>query len=304
MNPASITDALPTVYGCNQFLPAKEAAVSIFDRGVSYGDGLFETIRLHHGLPLHWPLHFTRFQSGADFLHIPLPQTSPELLDLAAQLAHRNAAPNAILRLLLTRGVSPRGYSTARANRPSLFLSLHPAPAIDIHTPTQRHLITSTIRIAPDDPLTRFKTCNRLPYILARHQAEAQSADDALILNSRGEIVEASSANLWLIHRDQLLTPSLDCGALPGVTRAVLLRLATQLGVPAREAVLLPRDLRSADGVFLSVSACGIVEVITLDQQPLPRAPLVQQFHAAYWQAALPLATTHADAHPILPASA
>jgi branched-chain amino acid aminotransferase len=285
MNPASIPQSFPLVYHCGQFRPAQETTISIFDRGLLYGDGLFETLRVHNGHPLRWDQHFDRLRLGAEFLGITLPQSPAELRTAAARLAELNQTSTALLRLTLTRGVGPRGYSSAQATHPTLLMTLHPAPSVDPHAPPCWHLVTSTrIRLCPEESLTRFKTCNRLPYILARQEADAARVDDALILNTRGEVAETSAANIFRLSHGNLETPTLQSGALPGVTRATVLSLARELGLPTRERAMVPDELFAADAVFLTLTSLGLVEVISLDRRPLARSPLVASLHATYWQ--------------------
>ena len=276
--------SFPTVYHCGQFLPAGDASVSIFDRGLLYGDGLFETIRVRDFNPMRWNQHLDRLQAGAHFLGIPLPHSPDELCAVAVQLAHLNQTSTALLRLTLTRGIGPRGYSPKHANHPSVFMSLHEAPALDFQTPIQWRLVTSSIRLSPADPLIRFKTCNRLPYVLARRDADAAQADDALLLNTRGEVAETSCANVFWLRNGSICTTPLECGVLPGITRANVLRLAHDLGLPTKETAVSPAELLTADAVFLTVTSLGLVESIGLDNHPLARSSLVQSLYTAYWR--------------------
>jgi branched-chain amino acid aminotransferase len=282
MNPPSLPGSFPVVYHCGRFLPADEATVSIFDRGLLYGDGLFETIRVQDDVPLRWHQHLDRLRQGADFLRIPPPQPPIALRHAAGQLIHLNQAPTSLLRVTVTRGVGPRGYSPRLATHPTTIMSLHPAPPVDPTTPNQWRLVTSKTRLSPDDPLTRFKTCNRLPYVLARYDADLAQADDAIILNTRGEVAETSSANIFWLQHGCLCTTPLDCGVLPGITRANVLRLAPELALPTLETAITPAGLFAADAVFLTVTSLGLIEAISLDHRPLARSPLVQSLHAAY----------------------
>jgi branched-chain amino acid aminotransferase len=283
MIPAPPPDSFPIVYHGGQFRPAAEATVSIFDRGLLYGDGLFETLRVRDARPLRWQPHFERLERGADFLRITPPQSTEQLHVAALRLIELNQAPTAMLRLTLTRGVGPRGYSSAQAQHPTLLMTLHPAPPVDANTPRQWRLVTSRIRIPPDDPLTRFKTCNRLPYVLARQDAEIAQVDDALMLNTRDQIAETAAANVFWLRHGCLGTTPVDSGALPGITRATVLRLARDLGLATQESAAVPADLFRADAVFLTVTSLGIIEVVELDRRPLARSPMVPRLHAAYW---------------------
>ena len=267
-----------------QFVPEEQAVVSVFDRGFLYGDGLFETLRVFNGKPFRWAQHMERLQQGAEFLKIPLTFTPERLRDFATGLVARNSMPDSLLRLTLSRGVGVRGYSPKGAESPALVMSLHPALAPEAGNHPRWRLVTSSSRLPANEPLARFKTCNKLPQILARSEADLVHADEALLLNTNGDVVEASSSNLFWIQNGTIRTPPLPSGILPGVTRAVVLELCSRIGLEAREASVRLKQLRHAEGVFLSLSTVGIAESISLDGQALAHSPLVDKLHRAYWK--------------------
>ena len=256
--------------------------VSVFDRGFLYGDGLFETLRVLNGRPFRQDQHWRRLEQGAAFLGIPLPFGSGALSDHAGQLIAKNQMPDALLRVVLSRGVGLRGYSPKGAERPTLVMSLHPAPPLNSHDPPGWRLVTSSFCLPAHGHLARFKTCNKLPQILARAEADAAGADEALLLDPDGHVVEGASSNLFWFDATSLCTPPFTAGILPGVTRAAVFEIASSLGLPIRELVVAPAELRSAAGVFLSVTSVGIAEAISLDGSPLPRSARVEQIRAAY----------------------
>ena len=163
-------------------------------------------------------------------------------------------------------------------------MSLHSAPALDARNPLRWRLVTSSSRLPTNEPLARFKTCNKLPQILARAEADAGNADEALLLNTNGDVVEASSSNLFWIDNGTVCTPPLPSGILPGVTRAVVFEMCSKLRPEAREASIRLEQLRRAEAVFLSLSSVGIAEGISLDGQALAHSPLVDKLRAAYWE--------------------
>lgn len=264
-----------------RFLPSTRAVIPVSDRGFLYGDGLFETIRIVAGQPRHWALHFERLRRGAQFLHLHIPQPPEELLRQVLELIRLNAVSSALLRLTLSRGTGPRGYSPIDAVQPTLVMSLHAAPSRDEKQPGSWHLVTSTIRIPASDPLTRFKTCNRLHYVLARKEADDANADDALLLNQNGHIVESSCANLFWIRDDAIHTPPLNAGPLDGITRSRLLRLAQDLQLPILEKNAPPDTLRTCQGLFLTLTSHGIVRVASLDGELMPDHPWIARCHEA-----------------------
>jgi aminodeoxychorismate lyase len=265
-----------------QFVPESEAVVSIFDRSFLYGDGLFETMRIRKGQPFRWTQHLDRLRQGAEFLKIKVPFTGAELQEFVAQLVARNQMSEALLRLTLSRGVGVRGYSPKGANQPFIAMSLHPVLTSD--PPVQWKLVTASFRLPANELLAQFKTCNKLPQILARAQADADGADEAVLLNTDGHVVEGASSNLFWVEHETVCTPPLTAGILAGVTRAVVMEFCDKLGIPTRESAIVPAALQKAAGVFLSLSSVGVAECIALDGNPLSRSPLTERVRAAYTQ--------------------
>jgi branched-chain amino acid aminotransferase len=279
-----------------QFVPAEQAVISVFDRGFLYGDGLFETLRVFNGKPFRWTQHRERLERGAEFLKIKLPFPRHALRGLVEQLISRNQMPDALLRVTLSRGVGIRGYSPTGAENPTLVMSLHPAAISEpgradlpvgqdgpqrVPTVTWK-LVTSSFRIPANEPLAQYKTCNKLPQILARAEADAAGADEALLLNTDGFVVEAASSNLFWIEGNTVCTPPLAGGILAGVTRAVVLEICDSLGVKVREDSVTTDELKRRDGVFLSLSSWGVVEAQSLDGLALKQSPLTEQIRLAY----------------------
>jgi branched-subunit amino acid aminotransferase/4-amino-4-deoxychorismate lyase len=163
-------------------------------------------------------------------------------------------------------------------------MSLHSAPAIDPKNPPRWRLHTASVRLPACEPLAQFKTCNKLPQILARAQADAAGADEALLLNTDGHIVEGASSNLFWVEHETVCTPPLTAGILAGVTRAVVMEVCGQLDIPTREIAIAPLALQKASGVFLSLSSIGIAECIALDGNPFSRSPLTKRVRTAYSQ--------------------
>jgi aminodeoxychorismate lyase len=270
-----------TVFLNGRFVPEERAAVSVFDRGFLYGDGLFETMRVCAGQPFRWKQHLDRLRCGAAFLNLPLAYSPGELERAAARLIALNRMPDALLRLVVSRGTGPRGYSPRGAEQGCTVLSLHPAPAFRGALPRWR-LVTASLRVPAGDPLTGLKTCNKLPQVLARAEADRRGANDALLLNTHGRVAEATGSNVFWIERGAVCTPPLNEGPLPGVTRAAVLELCDRLGLGAREVPARPAALARADAVFLTLSSWGVVEVVALDGEALGRSPVVATLRRAY----------------------
>jgi len=281
-----------TVFLNGQIVPEEQAAISVFDRGFLYGDGLFATMRVFNGRVFRWGQHWERLQRGADFLGIKIPFSREALGKSAMELIERNRMPDALLRLTLSRGVGVRGYSAKGAERPVVVMSLHAAQAIDLANRPRWKLATSSVRVPADDLIALHKTCNKLPQIMARMEAEAQGADEALLLNTDGEVAEAASSNLFWCEGGAVCTTPLATGILAGVTRAVVIELCRTLEMPVREKRIKPDELRKADGVFLTMSSLGIVEIASLDGRTLARSANTEKIRQAYEQTLLKECTT------------
>lgn len=263
-----------------RFVPEAEAVIPVNDRGFMYGDGLFETIRVVNGRLFRLPQHLERLARGASFLKIKLPFATKELQQFAEQLIEKNQMTEAILRLTLTRGPGERGYTPKMNGQPTVVMTLHAAPSSE--SSVQWTLITSSFHILAADPLSSFKTLNKLTHVLARAEAEEKGADEALLINTNGEVAETASGNIFWIYNGKICTTPTGRGVLPGITRAVVLEICQALGLPTNKRVIKPEALRNSEGIFITQSASGIVPVATFDGELVAPSPLVDQIFNAY----------------------
>ena len=265
-----------------QFVPEAQAVVSVHDRGFMYGDGLFETMRVVQGKPFRLAQHLERLQRGADFLKIKCPFTPAELQNFIGQLIAKNQMPDAILRVVLTRGPGERGYAPGGGGKPTLVMSLHATPPLDVENPVRCTLIISSIRVPTGDPLAAFKTTSKLAHVVARMEAAEKGADEALLINTDGEVAETAGGNLFWVSRDRVCTVPAGYGVLSGITRAVVLEICRTLGLPTSECIIKPGALRNLKGLFITQSVFGIVPVAALDGKPVAPSPVVDQLWRAY----------------------
>jgi aminodeoxychorismate lyase len=265
-----------------KFVPEAEAVVPLNDRGFLLGDGLFETLRVANGKTFRFAQHLERLARGAEFLKIQLPFTPRELQKFAGQLIAQNELSEAALRVTLTRGAGARGYSPKNSGAPTLALTLHPLPPQKPDEPEQWSLMTSSFRIPAGDALASFKTTSKVLNVLARAEAEEKGADEALLLNTNGEVAETAGGNLFWVYQDQVCTVPTGRGVLPGITRAVVLEICQTLGLATNKRIVKPEQLRNAEGIFVTQSALGIIPVAAFDGQPVAPSPLVDQLAAAY----------------------
>ena len=161
-------------------------------------------------------------------------------------------------------------------------MTLNPLPRVNPDEPLQWSLVTSALRIPAGDALSAFKTTSKILNVLARAEAEEKGADEALLLNTNGEVAETASGNIFWIYQDNICTVPTGRGVLPGITRAVVLEICQSLGLATQKRIIKPEQLRNAEGIFLTQSALGIVPVAAFDGLPVAPSPLVDQIGTAY----------------------
>lgn len=270
-------------------VPAEEARISVFDRGFLYGDGLFETFRAYRGRLFLWELHRERLRRGLEELQLPLPLGLESLRQAALELLAVNQLSDASLRLSISRGPGPRGYSPRGAGPSTVVLVADPAPSIESSPGPPVRLHTAGYRVPSGVSLTAHKTAAKLLHVLARMEAEAAGADEALLLNESGSMAETVSANIFWFEPDgvTLSTPDLAQGALAGVTRQFVLGLSRELGWPVRFANSPREALQESLGAFLTVSTRGLIQVSSLDGRMLRRDPRFERLTVLYREAIL-----------------
>ena len=263
-----------------RFAPEAEAVIPVNDRGFMYGDGLFETVRVVDGRLFRMPQHLERLARGANFLKIILPFAARELQQFAEQLVEKNGLAEAVLRLTVTRGPGERGYTPKSAGKATVAMTLHPAPSSE--NPVQWSLMTSSFHVLAADPLSSFKTLNKLTHVMARAEAAEKGADEALLINTNGEVAETASGNIFWVYNEKICTAPTGRGVLPGITRAVVLEICQTLGLLTTKRVIKPEALRNSEGIFITQSVHGIVPVTTFDGELVAPSPLVDQIFSAY----------------------
>lgn len=248
-----------------------DGGVSIFDRGFLYGDGVFEVLRTYRGQPWRLEEHLGRLLLGARRVGITVPVSNARwIAEVHEVLAARPADSESVLRLALTRGVGAPGIDPALAKvatRLTLATPLPDLPSALYH----RGLRAAALTVDRSTPregvlsLAGVKSSNYQLHILALREARLRGFDDALLLSTDGALIESTSANVFVVGDGALKTPSLDCGPLAGITRAEVLSVAAELGLPATSTRLAAHDLWTADEVFLTSSVREVVPVVRVD---------------------------------------
>ena len=232
--------------------------LDIADRGLAYGDGLFETFRVINERPLWWDRHLARLQRGAQVLGIELP--NPTRMHIEALNCCEGAA-DGVLKLILTRGSSGRGYRPGDGS-PTRILSLHPSP-------TRQDSITAIrceARLATQPLLAGLKHLNRLEQVLAARECQQANVDEGLLFDGDGRLVSAVAGNVFLLRDGEWLTPTIDRCGVAGICREWLLENLAS----CRETALGDDDVKAAEAVFVCNSVRGILPVSELDGRALP----------------------------------
>ena len=227
--------------------------IPLDDRGLLLGDGVFETLLAVNGVVDQLIAHLDRLAAGCAVLGLPEPDRTAAT-DAIMHAVNGRSEPRLAVRLTLTAGSGGRGLDRPEPATPTLFASAAPSPKV---AEPARLMISATRRNA-DSASSRIKSLSYLDNILARREARAMGADEAVMLNGRGEVACATAANLFWIMDDQLHTPALECGVLAGIMRARVLALADDLGISVREVHSSLDALAQADGVFLTNSLIGV----------------------------------------------
>ena len=226
---------------------AADARVDPADRGLTLGDGLFETIAVRNRKAARTNAHLARLRDGARVLGLGVPYPDRELAGALADVIEANDITEGVLRLTLTRGPGPRGLLPTPPAAPSLLIT-GSAQALGPGEPATAVIATVT-RVNEHSPLSGVKATSNLDNVLAAREAQERDADEALLLNAAGNLAEAATANLFLVMDNNLSTPPVVDGALPGVMRADVIG---NLG--AAERTLRPADLEAATEAFLTNS--------------------------------------------------
>ena len=273
-----------------QVVEEREARIPVTDHGLLYGDGVFEGLRVYARRVFRLGDHMRRFEAGARAIGLALPGGIAFAHKVVLETARAYGQDEAYMRLVVTRGSGELGVDPTRCSEPRLFCI---ADKIRLYPPEKLErgisLVTASLRRPALDALDpRIKSLNYLNSVLAKREARLRDADEALILNARGEVAEASVANVFVVRGGTLLTPPPNDGALEGVTRRSVLELAAELGIPSREQTLSRFDLFSADEVFLSGTGARIVAVASFDDEPIgpadreTRGPLTARIDRAF----------------------
>lgn len=270
----------PTIRTITTVNGTQSQVVSANDRGLAYGDGLFETMLVAQGdIPL-WPLHHERLLKGLVCLQLTVEsQRIRQAIDTALEESKTFSDELFVLKLIITRGESTRGYQIDTQAQSTLITQLSPLSVdttkhdgVNIHYCEQALMPTTWAGL---------KTLNQLPYVLAAQERLNTGFDEGLLFTPEGELIEATARNVFIVKNDKILTPILDqCGVAGVMRRNLTDKIATQIGVEVVEQRLTKKDIADADELFLANSISGIWPVIQCEKLKWPVGPVTRSLQA------------------------
>ena len=231
-------------------------SLSIYDRGFQFGDGLFETLRIVDGKPCYWPRHLQRLQKGCDRLKISF--TDFELLGQEVVEAC-SGQTSAVLKIVITRGHSTRGYAVADEIQPTRVLLVSQMPNYpDEYYGKGVELVICKTPLSINPNLAGIKHLNRLEQVLARSEWQDDNIAEGLMCDTNGNIIEGTMSNVFMLKDNKLITPYLSQCGVEGITRGRIIEIAEMLGYDVDIASIKYNDLMQADEVFVCNSLIGI----------------------------------------------
>jgi branched-chain amino acid aminotransferase len=276
------------VYVNGTIAAADKAVIPVYDHGLLYGEGVYETLRTYNMVPFLFERHCRRLRASAGYLNLDVPFTDDELrraIDETTSAA--GPMTEAYIRVLLTRGVGELSYDVRATPTPSLIIIVKPfdePPARTFDEGIKISLV-SILRNHPGSVNPIIKSNNLLNNALAMQEALARGAFEAVMRNAEGRLAECSQSNLFVVRGGRVLTPPVAEGLLPGITRAFVLELCASLSIPCDEAVLQDDDLFGADEAFLTSTTREVVPIVRVDDRPIGTGrpgPVVRQLLEAY----------------------
>ncbi len=259
-------DKEPLIYLDGRFVEKSKAVVSVFDHGLLYGDGIFEGIRAYGGSVFRLVDHVDRLYDSARSIHMGLPMSKEQMTEAILETLRKNHLKDAYIRLVVTRGSGDLGVDPSLCKAPTIFIIAEPmASSLGPKEPKVVKMIVSSIRRdAVDATSHEIKSLNYMNSILAKIEANTAGTDDAILLDHRGFVSEASVSNVFLVKKGRVATPSSGAGILHGITRMRVIRLCLDLGIEVQERDVTPFDLNTADEIFLVGTKAEVVAVGTL----------------------------------------
>jgi branched-chain amino acid aminotransferase len=247
----------------------EQAVIPIFDHGFLYGEGIYETLRTYNDGLFLFDRHMRRLRNSAQLIDLPVPFTND---DLAARIQDTIAAAKidgseAYVRVLVTRGVGELTYDLKATPKPSWVIIVKPLvpPSAELYERGVKVVLVDVVRNHPQSVNPMIKSNNLMNSALAAQEALKRGGFEGVMRNYRGELTECTQSNLFIVKKGAALTPPLEAGLLPGITREFIFEIGRDAGIEVREQVLRDDDLFTADEAFLTSTTREVLPITRVD---------------------------------------
>jgi len=277
----------PFIYLNGLFWPLSKANVSVQDRGFSYGDGLFETLRAYSKQVYRLEEHLDRLMNSAKLLFIELPITRNELRSAIYRTLEINGLSDSIIRLTVTRGEQEPGINIDYDAPPTVVIQTRAVVSPPTTAYSEGVAISIFRNCAPrvSGIFSQIKSCNFLSQIVLRERALKDGSFEGVMLDHNNYVTEGTTANIFIVKNNILKTPQLNEYILPGVTRQVILDIASIHGIDCKEQLISEKDLFEADEVFLANTGIEILPVCQANRLPIGTGkpgPMTERLHQLF----------------------
>lgn len=256
------------VYIDGRFVPQSEAKVSVFDHGFLYGDGVFEGIRVYNGIVFKLKEHIDRLYASAHYIQLKIPISKEEMIKAVVETLKVNNLRDGYIRLVVTRGIGDLGLDPRKCPNPSIIIITQPVPpyhGAEAKTKGIEVIIASIRRDPVDATSHEIKSLNYLNSILAKIEAANAGVPEAIILDTRGFVSEATGENVFVVKNGKVYTTPASAAILKGITRDRVIQLLNSMGIDVIEKDITPFELVNADEVFLTGTMAEVIPVVKIN---------------------------------------
>jgi branched-chain amino acid aminotransferase len=256
----------PLVYINGNFIEKSKACISVFDHGFLYGDGVFEGIRAYNGYIFKLKEHIDRLYASAHSIMLKIPISKEEMIKAIIETLRVNSLKDAYIRVIVTRGEGDLGLDPRKCKKPNIIIITEKIEVLpkEAYERGAKVIISWVRRDRIDATSHEIKSLNYLNSILAKIEANVFNADEAIILTTDGYVCEGPGENIFLVINDELLTPPTYTGALPGITRQVVMEIAKNNNINVREKLITVHELFNASEVFFTGTGAEIVPIVEI----------------------------------------
>jgi branched-chain amino acid aminotransferase len=261
-----------TVNVNGRITPERDAVISVFDHGFLYGEGIYETMRTYHGRLFLYERHMRRLRNSARMIELGVPFTDQHLAtQIAETIAASGLTGETYVRVLVTRGIGDLTYDPGATPVPSVVIIVKPHvdPPADVYEKGVSAVICDIVRNHPGTVNPMIKSNNLMNSALAMQEALKRGGFEGIMRNYKGELTECTTSNLFIVRNGAAVTPPLDAGLLPGITREFLFDVGKEVGIDVLEQPLRDADLFGADEAFLTSTTREVVPIVTVDDKAI-----------------------------------